>query len=123
MKTTELRLDNLVQFKSQLRGWIIDKVHADYFKTNLIKNIKGIPLNRNWLLRFGFLKTKYGYELDHFETPMGRPYFTLEYSIDHKLMQIYPLDEGRMDLSHINYVHQLQNLYFAITGQELELKK
>jgi hypothetical protein len=31
-------------------------------------------------------------------------------------------NEGTVYLSHIKYVHQLQNLYFALTGEELTIK-
>ena len=29
---------------------------------------------------------------------------------------------GSIDIRYIDYVHQLQNLYFALTGEELTLK-
>jgi len=66
----------------------------------------GIPLTEEWLVRLGFkFKNGYGYTF-------VRGYVTKsdKYWIYHDICV------------KINYVHQLQNLYFALTGTELTYK-
>ena len=66
-----------------------------------------IPLTEEWLLKFGFESNPYQdrYEKDpiHIECAIieGETYLWIE------------------NIPHIKYVHQLQNLYFALTGEEL----
>jgi hypothetical protein len=56
--------------------------------------IKPIPLTEEWLLKFGF-----------------ECVYTLDRSFQH------------LDCEYdLEYVHQLQNLYFALTGEELTIK-
>ena len=67
-----------------------------------------IPLTEEWLLKFGFKKIS---EIGDYSN--GN--MTVILAISNK---IYTLKRKR-----INHVHQLQNLYFALTGEELTLKK
>ncbi len=87
-----------------------------------------IPITHEWLERFGFEKTT-------IETgmPSGR---ATEYKIkvvDRKTLLVVWFDPLEIEIcqyfseqtilfDHIKNVHQLQNLYFAITGTELEKK-
>lgn len=73
---------------------------------------KPIPLTEKWLSDFGFKKTNESeeverYSLNGFEIAIheedGKVYFVYQHMV----------------LRHIINVHQLQNLYFAITGTEL----
>ncbi len=72
---------------------------------------KPIPLTEEWLLKFGFEKKGVNrtrwifWKIDLVEDEKG----------------IYSFDESRIYID-INYVHQLQNLYFALTGEELTFK-
>lgn len=74
-----------------------------------------IPLTEEWLLRFGFEKiVTNGIEFVKYSKYKT---FEIEVSLfvmDYKLVTINDFE--------INYVHQLQNLYFALTGEELEIK-
>jgi len=75
--------------------------------------IKPIPLTEEWLIKFGFV---YDENTGFFRSVVfGRIY----------------IDNGRHTfcfcnkngiLKVVEYVHQLQNLYFALTGEELEIK-
>ena len=72
-----------------------------------IQQCDPIPLTEEWLIKFGFIKVWNNYRLK----PLG-------YLIDNRLITV-----GSNYLRHIKYVHQLQNLYFALTGEELQLKE
>jgi len=109
--------------------------YSKYFNTD---NLKPIPLTEEWLFKFGFefkdLDTKkyptltYGFYYGHEDTG-----FNLHlYEDSEEIMEALNI-EGWSDgfyfvydnwsvWRRINYVHQLQNLYFALYGEELELK-
>lgn len=71
-----------------------------------------IPLTEEWLLKFGFIYNDFinGYILD-FE---DKTLLFMDNGLDLCLMNNESID--------CEYVHQLQNLFFALTGTELELK-
>ena len=76
-----------------------------------------IPLTEEWLLKFGFEKSGGGLYLT---------YETFEmYYINGVLglsARVSDPNEGYID-TKIKYVHQLQNLHFALTGEELTIKE
>lgn len=86
----------------------------DYYpKSCRLKDIKPIKLNDLWLLRFGFKLFNDGGEL-----------------VGDDMFWIHPKMKGSVNHGtyiwnicgvKIRYVHQLQNLYFALTGVELQL--
>lgn len=72
-------------------------------------DLMAIPLNEEWLLKFGFeLINGNKYRNGHIELLDG-PNHCYEYFYG--------------GFTKIKYVHQLQNLYFALTGEELEIKE
>lgn len=84
---------------------------------NKPENLDPISLTEEWLLKFGFEKKS----LDSYE-------------IGWDTLRLDPNDMGSYDAKEpgdfnpicnlpIQYVHQLQNLYFAIEGKELEIKE
>ena len=127
MLVTELRLGNYVEIGLNV---IFDAFYSTIEEisnnTNvvLVKDgntlrcmplevIKPIPLTEEWLLKFGFKK-----ELDSF--------YRLNKS---SMIEICFFDDGilvtnqSVCLSNIKYLNQLQNLYFALTGEELTIKQ
>lgn len=82
-------------------------------------DIYPIPLTEEWLLKFGFVITA------NDETDI-----MMKHVNDHR-MQVDIEKSGDKEVSvffcntwmpHIKYLHQLQNLYFALNGEELEIK-
>jgi hypothetical protein len=114
MKASELRCGNWVCIHSIELQMCIDDFNfrEDFFIP--------IPLTEEWLLKFGFKK-----DLD------GSFVFgLLSMFKDKRLKQnVYIYTESTQSLSDgqwvvindlkLQYVHQLQNLYFALTGEEL----
>lgn len=106
MNAKELRIGNLVNV--DLKSYKISG--GDIYNLENYRKIYGhlykpIHLNEEWLLKFGFDK-EIRSEL------WLRPDFWV------KEMLLLPNSFYRMGLE-IKYVHQLQNLYFALTGKEL----
>lgn len=74
----------------------------------------GIPLTEEWLVRLGF--DKY--------SQLRREEFMLDYFDGKIIINAYSSDDNEGAIStNIKHVHQLQNLYFALTGEELTIKQ
>lgn len=73
-----------------------------------------IPLTGEWLVKFGF-KGGVKEQGDQLIQVYGNGFFYL-FGND-------SVTSGQCFTGECKYVHQLQNLYFALTGQELEVKK
>jgi hypothetical protein len=131
MEANELRIGNLVWDKiflysiceigEILKAEVIDvhnferALNEDFYETGSIyslnyENVEPIPLTEEWLLKFGFEsgknRTKWLYYKDN------------KRLICHRLIHI-KISGSKYNLGYIKYVHQLQNLYFALTGEEL----
>lgn len=74
----------------------------------IINNIEPIPLTEEWLLNFGF---------GHREFSFDKGSFYLTKRTGKKDEYLYQAHTNRFQVKH---VHQLQNLYFALTGEELK---
>jgi len=126
MKANELRVNNWVN--------VTDK---DYQITQILERgincgivgamydiVKPIPLTEEWLERFGFedlSKERYS----NYYKNNGKVWI-LNVTIGTENWWCgSPSDiNGKSKhLRNVEFVHQLQNLYFALTGQELELKE
>lgn len=98
-------------------------IHYDY--------LEGIPLTEQWLEKLGFKKETYGiheganykhtlwfgdWHFNYGKHKNGQGYFIIQSNGGYD-------DAGELDIIETcKYVHQLQNLYFALTGKELTLK-
>jgi hypothetical protein len=85
----------------------------------LCKDIEPVFLTEEWLLKFRFEKVKRDYVMGiHDRIFSGLMKFQFD-----RLLQMWIFSVGKYkDITRIQYVHQLQNLYFALTGNELNLK-
>ena len=72
-----------------------------------------IPLTEEWLLMFGFKLHKMEFKNRYF---IGEE-FSIDYNIVHKS---FYFNIGYEYGVNMKYIHQLQNLYYALTGQELQ---
>jgi hypothetical protein len=116
MKANELRIGNFVQYdhlKNPIKVSIIDTTEQST-KTKA----KPIPLTEEWLLKFGCQRTRGGWFIsaDYFlYNPLTE--FDIPSSKYYGLM----FNDKYVTTRAVQYVHQLQNLYFALTGKELQL--
>ncbi len=124
MKANELRIGNWVNFLSnpiKIEG-VTNRLRPNcgYYHFEGFKNpMKGIhvspiELNEEWLLKFGFNSDEITFELNGFM--LG--WF--------KNNEFYYLPTNQISFRNkiqIKYLHQLQNLYFAITGNELSVTR
>jgi hypothetical protein len=78
----------------------------------------GIPITEDWLVRLG-LEKSHGMWSRYFQE--SNPGFFYLELFENGKFHLTNTDYGKSSVA-IEYVHQLQNLYFAITGEELTLK-
>jgi hypothetical protein len=121
MKANELRLGNIVKF-SYLQGTILTikdnvcEVIADTIIAKLdYDDIEPITLTEEWLLKFGF-KTSAWDNHSTYRKMIGNNDYTIVFDEYSNTMI------GDIMIKEIKYVHQLQNLYFALIGEELSVK-
>lgn len=149
MKATELRIGNWVKSgNTVIKVESIDEIGInlsieEYDDTGayidyefLLKDrwlnpaVKPIPITSEWLERFGFDKKSFTH-IDKTMSPLiytdGGKYFLQWYSDNFDLNEI---DTGELMIidrtneclvTMVMFIHQLQNLYFDLTGKELKL--
>ena len=112
IKANELRIGNYVYFENPHSDYAKIKISSNDFKNfernNCFPNFEPIEITEKWLLKAGFKNEGVHYCKDFVHN-------NLKIKIG---VEIY----GYLNLkyfNHIKYVHQLQNLYFALTGSEL----
>jgi hypothetical protein len=111
MEVTELRIGNFVEINNKIIIMDTRIFHA------VIHGFEGyepkpIPITEYWILKFGFNKSN---RLDLGELKPCYVIFSLAVMIRHSSFFIDWIGGN----TEIKYVHQLQNLYFALTGEEL----
>jgi hypothetical protein len=132
VKASELRIGNLVQPVDD--NWPVKVIGVEYinleeFEGNpywtvndfKLNELTPIELNPEWLEKFGFENNRIQWRwhtirVEEFGT-ISQSVFPGEYCLTFLDSIPYMLP------TRIRYVHELQNLYFAITGQELEIVK
>jgi hypothetical protein len=120
MKANELRIGN----------WFIEKDEVKQFDGDFYHLLECNPiiLSQHWLEKLGFkkndknrwVKEKSHYAIFYFE------YYSTGENNSMWRIQYHDTDYGNNEYhdchqwgERIKYVHQLQNLYFALTGKEL----
>lgn len=108
MEAKELRIGNYVKYETGTI-YAVDMIYENY---SLIDVWKPIVLTEEWLIKLGFNKRHNEFYLENFRFHINKPcnydgfIFCEGYSVI---------------TDKIHFVHQLQNLYFALTGLELSL--
>ena len=88
-----------------------------------LDSIKGISITEDWLINFGFQNYhcwEYRWVTGGLQLIETNGYW---YPAVFSHPEMSHEDDQCVSLNRIKYVHELQNLFFAITGKELELKE
>jgi len=136
IKATELRLGNYVRCKiyNGNKDVVIPFVWQE---AKYIHLFEPIPLTEEWLKRFGFESRLINNAFNEWYTMCTPPNYKREFALCFRFGEYrdVPRDQYTSNAWHawmssgdshsfnIQYIHQLQNLYFALTGQELTLKE
>ena len=136
MEANELRIGNFLYGKEIERVKAIGiegYVWFDEERNLSVELCQPIPLTEEWLLKFGFKaynkETIYALEryIDKYNNTCFRFWFQSDKLIfDYIQNEVHPtesfFDDKNIIRLDIQHVHQLQNLYFALTGVELTFK-
>lgn len=134
IKANELRVGNLLEYHVNEEGMTWEPTAIDHQdiawcttdEDNFNKVHRPIPLTEDWLLKLGF---------EVRESSTCKEWYIGMNEITHDwLFSITWLDRPelinapnapfyRNGRHALRFVHQLQNLYFALTGKELEIKE
>lgn len=115
IKCQELRIGNWVIYKpygnqdgtpENIAGMLGMKAYFDKHsnRSGMFHYLQGIPLTLEIMGKCAILKDGVFPDLEYFSMIDGSLYFNGEYTA-----------------TDVKYLHQLQNLYFALTGNELEV--
>lgn len=145
MKASELKIGNYIQLyrKSEDKEMTSHRVKSIYFDNvlncycveleggfivNIEKGIEPIPLTEEILLKCGFEECT-----DYYFDGKSMFFYDIHKSLENSEFYIYFNENNKICLSimeeediiskslNIQYLHQLQNLYFALTNEELTI--
>ena len=139
IKPQELRIGNMLSIEGTFIkvgkieensiSWNIAKDTAKFKIWNPFlpvsdKKINPIPLTKEILLKFGFNKEYQkgyiGIDVCNSDFVLTEPFKMGEWQTNYT----FQFETGSVPkFKEIEYVHQLQNLFFALTGEELTFKK
>lgn len=140
IKANELRILNTVEWNgviSNVIGIGLEHIKVEYVSNYLsvkhqyvvkediildynkhMELLKPIPLTEDILLKCGFLLSTPNQYIKHQHWYNE----TTDIEFNHLLMCSIYEGNGHVGVSHVKYLHQLQNLHYALTGQELAIK-
>jgi hypothetical protein len=140
MRLEELRLGNLVRIDESYAFFEVNGINTyalsikDQTEDVWIENYCFCPilLTEEWLIKFGFEKVIYesdetGYSNDYELEIKGVG--LISYSDDFSCALFGSKESSKDELGFLpnwdncKHVHSLQNLYFALTGEELKIKE
>lgn len=128
MKANELRIGNYLNGKqghvivTEIRGNNSVKIQYNTSSFYVGTCLLPIELTKEWLLKLGFIQQGVIINNNGLTEQCGINYFiknNIVYSLSDNQVE---LDNPNVFLCNLKYVHQLQNLYFALTGEELTYK-
>jgi hypothetical protein len=131
MKTNELRIGNYLKGKqghvivSEIRTNNSVKIHDNTSSFSVGICLIPIPLTEEWLLKFGFedigLNMSCSNWLVKEQKGIWRQAIRIAYNerSEEWSLTLECVSPPTLSIATIKYVHQLQNLYFALTGKEL----
>ena len=121
MKVNELRIGNWIkgpkgarydgrEFQWHIGEYIMCNEYSDF-----IDDIEPILLTEEWLLKMGFKPQGEGYSYTNL--------LLQDFRESYSMFEWDSYNEVEVCIKNdIKYIHQLQNLYFALTEEELEIK-
>lgn len=101
LEPTQINIHNLATILEGNTDWIFEP----------------IPITEERLEEFGFRKTQYQYQLDRKSLPIPLIWHNCTLMLKSPAYGAAPLH------GVIKHIHQLQNLFFALTGEELGIKE
>ena len=131
IQPSELRLGNFILFKNQGRIGMVpcDYVHFDLLQKGDTSSFYPVVLKAEILQKSGFIENK-----DYPLLPQAREFVLVLPVIGNHKNELFGYVKtngecfiratvnGAVATNNFFHLHQLQNLFFALTGKELEIK-
>ena len=125
MKVEELRVGNIINPRSNavVSAWELYQMSIRR-NTGETETNEPIPLDKEWIEKFGF-------EFQEHESPLGMKLYVnnnwsfclLEEFGIFSYAETQGEDYEYFEVKCVRTVHQLQNLYYALTGEELTINE
>jgi len=137
MDSKELRIGNYINFGStvsEVFGITVTDVMFKYSTGNeekyaklINEGIQPVLLTEEWLIKFGFKNITLKYQENSVVIGLYLENIDSYLTFNNNEWRLEQDDDWRdggnhHDLPNFEFVHQLQNLYFSLTGKELTLK-
>lgn len=143
LQANEFRIGNLVKYEGNV--YAIDSISKEFPTLNTMEfgvgvvdwdNIEPIPLTEEWLVKFGFEPLPFANILNSYNKSIGRNRIlsVTNCGTPNEMIWICELNATdsekiddlvcirNYDYDKYTHVHQLQNLYFTLTNEELTLQ-
>ena len=126
MKANELRIGNILNLKGEDKFYNINGQHIASWESPMMGEeyaakdfLEPTPLTEEWLVKCGAkLNHQQWHEIEI--KPFGKIVVKIS---GHKVISELVQNRGySLTYPPLDYVYQLQNLYFALTGEELLIK-
>lgn len=130
INANELRIGNVVSdinasisYYAKVKRLEANRCYYGAFHSQY-NDLTPIPITKEWLLAFGLFETHSYYIIELTDNRYDKKdFFTVRVQGDKYEAFLRNWDLAKLFLlCEIKYIHQLQNLYFALTQTELELK-
>jgi hypothetical protein len=115
----EIQVENVSEYGINAYSWSdthygVQSGGMEYSYEFSTAKIEGIPLTEDWIIKLGGKNGERGkyYEFKGYDVLINCS----------KKDHCFCLELSENNHKEIKYVHQLQNLYFALTNEELEIK-
>jgi hypothetical protein len=115
MKANEIRVGNELIYDNEYITFDASHWYQIGECTLFLEDFKPIPLTEEWLIKMGFEKDENFSFRWHF---YYNDYSVLTYDLDDNCVKI----GDSWDFAKATYVHQMQNLTYALTNEELTIK-
>lgn len=124
MEAKNLRIGNYVKHNHSI-GMALPTQLTSGNDFDMCDDFEPLPLNNEWLSKFGFDDSGYqkGYTGVEFRVNMIMDFILTKPKFMGEWQEHYCYDLGQHRFVEVKYVHELQNLFFAITTTELQIKQ
>lgn len=134
VKVSEVRIGNFLLFDFPNRGKVqyrSERINNDFdgFRATAtindvqIEKVYGIPLTDSWLTKFGFEKIDRHFQHNWIiRLNKTGEHYSIQFSEEKFWLSNSEYDAWCYVIRDVEYVHELQNLYYDLTGEELVIK-
>jgi len=135
VRVSDVRIGNFLLFDFPARGKVqyrSERINNEYDGFRAIATINGlqpekiygIPLTDSWLQKLGFEKIERHFQHNWvIRLSKTEAHYSIQFFNDKFWLSNSEYDAWCYVIREVVYVHDLQNLFYALTGEDLEIKE